>query len=99
MRTIRRVVVLVLLALARLQGQPSTSSVFPGETWERVARAELGTYGWSADLLQKATTFIRDDSNTTGSVVVDRGRIVYQHGDIQELSYVASVRKSILSML
>jgi CubicO group peptidase (beta-lactamase class C family) len=30
---------------------------------------------------------------------VDRGRVVYQYGDIRELSYVASVRKSILAML
>jgi CubicO group peptidase (beta-lactamase class C family) len=99
MRTSRHFVILVLLALASLQAQPSTRSVFPGKQWDYVSRAELGTYGWSADVLQKATTFIRDDSNTTGLVVVDRGRVVYQYGDIEELSYVASVRKSILSML
>jgi CubicO group peptidase (beta-lactamase class C family) len=43
--------------------------------------------------------FIRDESKTTGLVVVDRGRIVFRYGDIEELSYVASVRKSILAML
>jgi CubicO group peptidase (beta-lactamase class C family) len=64
-----------------------------------VPRGELAGYGWSPELLQKTSAYIRDDSNTTGLVVVDRGRVAYQYGDIEELSYVASVRKSILAML
>lgn len=32
-------------------------------------------------------------------MVVDRGRVVFTYGDIEELSYLASVRKSILAML
>jgi len=35
----------------------------------------------------------------TGVVVVDRGRIVGTFGDVEELSYLASARKSVLSML
>ena len=35
----------------------------------------------------------------TGLVVVDRGRIVFQFGDVQELSYIASCRKSVLAIL
>ncbi len=97
-RLIRLLTVAVTLCLAPVAAQNSTS-VFPGTSWEYVPRAELATYGWSPEILQKATAYIRDDSHTTGLVVVDRGRVVYQYGDIQELSYVASVRKSILSML
>ncbi len=82
-----------------VRGQISTDPVFPGKTWEYVARGDLQGYGWTPDVLRQTSTFIRDDSNTTGLVVVDRGRVVYQYGDVQELSYVASVRKSILSML
>jgi len=74
-------------------------SVFPAETWEYVEKDALQAYGWSPELLEKTTDFIRDESNTTGLVVVDRGRVVYEFGDIEELSYVASVRKSILAML
>ena len=79
--------------------QVSTESVFPGQSWEYVARENLQSYGWSPEALREATTFIRDHSNTTGLVVVDRGRVVFRYGDIEELSYIASVRKSILSML
>jgi CubicO group peptidase (beta-lactamase class C family) len=88
-----------LVFLAPVRAQESTESVFPGETWEYVGKDELKAYGWSPEVLDETTSFIRDESNTTGLVVVDRGRIVYRFGDIEELSYVASVRKSILAML
>lgn len=79
--------------------QVATAPVFPGESWEYVEDENLAAYGWSEDVLDETTRFIRDESNTTGLVVVDRGRVVYRFGDIEELSYVASVRKSILAML
>ncbi len=79
--------------------QVATESVFPGATWEYVEENDLKAFGWFPEVLEKTTRFIRDESNTTGLVVVDRGRVVYQFGDIEELSYVASVRKSILAML
>jgi CubicO group peptidase (beta-lactamase class C family) len=96
---VRSLAVLVLIGLAPISAQISTDLVFPGKTWQYVERGDLPAFGWSPELLQKTTTFIRDSSHTTGLVVVDRGRVVYQYGDVQELSYVASVRKSILSML
>ena len=79
--------------------QPSTASVFPGEEWEVVSRNQLADFGWSREGLQAATDFVRDSANSTGIVVVDRGRVVYSFGDIQELSYIASCRKSVLAML
>lgn len=99
MTSIRLLVVLLLFGLTTVTAQIAAAPTFPGKTWEYVNRGDLAAYGWSADALSKATTYIRDDSNTTGLVVVDRGRVVFQYGDIEELSYVASVRKSILSML
>ena len=99
LRLLRLVVVLALALLAPLSAQISTQAVFPAKTWETVARDGVQAYGWSPQALQKTSAYIRDDSNTTGLAVVDRGRIVYQYGDIEELSYVASVRKSILAML
>jgi CubicO group peptidase (beta-lactamase class C family) len=98
-RLVRLLIFAVALCLTPVAAQNSAPSIFPGKSWEYVPRAELAAYGWSPEVLQKTTAVIRDDSNTTGLVVVDRGRVVYQYGDIQELSYVASVRKSILSML
>ena len=79
--------------------QTPSGAVFPGEEWEFVARGQLESYGWSVDGLRGASDFVRDSANSTGIVVVDRGRVVFTYGDIEELSYLASCRKSILSML
>ncbi len=88
-----------LLAAGAVQAQSATEAVYPGTTWERVDRDGLRDYGWSPEDLRRTFEFIRDSANTTGLVVVDRGRVVFTYGDIEELSYLASVRKSILSML
>jgi CubicO group peptidase (beta-lactamase class C family) len=88
----------LLLALPA-SGQPRTDPTFPGATWETVGREGLAAYGWNADELRAASGFLADSSYATGVVVVDRGRIVFTFGDIEELSYLASARKSILSIL
>ena len=88
-----------LLLTPPASAQLRTDPVFPGETWEVVGRGDLGAYGWDAAKLRSALDFVRDSSWATGVVVVDRGRIVGTFGDIEELSYLASARKSVLSML
>ena len=89
---------LLLLALPAAC-QVATESTFPGEEWEYVGRNQLAAYGWSSEILRQASDFVRDSANSTGIVVVDRGRVVWTYGDIEELSYLASCRKSVLSML
>ena len=90
---------LLLLPSRPVSGQAPTAPVFPGERWEEVTGRDLEAYGWSRDGLQEAFAFLRDSSNVTGVVVVDRGRVVFDFGDVADLSYVASVRKSVLSIL
>jgi CubicO group peptidase (beta-lactamase class C family) len=92
-------VAVVISAVLALHAQAPPAAVFPDDAWEYVPSQELGAHGWSSAALRKTMEFIRDESNTTGLVVVDRGRVVFRYGDIEELSYVASVRKSILAML
>ena len=72
---------------------------FPGATWESVHRSELAEYGWDPGVLARTADFLRDSANSTGVVVAHKGRVVLAFGDIEELSYLASVRKSILAML
>lgn len=73
--------------------------VWPGAGWEEIGGAALDDFGWSEEGLDRTFDFIRDSANTTGLVVIDRGRTVFDYGDIEELSYLASVRKSVLAML
>lgn len=90
---------LLTLLVAPAAAQVGSAPVYPGEEWEYVPRDELAAHGWSQDGLQRAFSFIRDSANTTGLVVVDGGRVVFRYGDVEELSYIASVRKSVLAML
>ncbi len=94
------------LTLVALAGASAASAeaqcagcVFPGEEWEVLRGPELTDRGWNVETLRDAATFLRDSANSTGVVVVDRGRVVFTFGDVQELSYLASVRKSVLAML
>ena len=90
---------LALVLLPEAGCQSSQEAVFPGEEWEFVRGSGLEAYGWSRQVLSQASNFVRDSANSTGIVVVDRGRVVFTFGDIEELSYIASCRKSILAML
>lgn len=93
------IILLSLVCVAPAGCQVDTEAVFPGEEWEYVPRFDLDDYGWDEEKLGELFEFIRDSANTTGLVVVDRGRVVFTFGDIEELSYLASCRKSILAML
>lgn len=92
------IVIIISLSPTQLPAQ-CTDCVFPGEEWDQVRRDSLDEYGWSGTGLRNTFNFVRDSSNYTGAVVADRGRMVFRFGDIEELSYLASVRKSVLSML
>jgi CubicO group peptidase (beta-lactamase class C family) len=75
----------------------NTNPVYPDSTWERMN--DQNEYKWDLVKLKQLRTFIIDSSNTTGMLVVQGGKVVFEYGDIQEISYLASCRKSVLSML
>ena len=58
----------------------------------------LEELGWDAEKLDQVREFVSTQANTTGLMVVDRGRIVFESGNVEELSYLASVRKSITTV-
>lgn len=74
----------------------SARAEFPGDTWQRVADPTRA--GWSKPGLDSVQAMI-SRMNSSAMVVVEHGRIVYSYGDLTAQSYLASVRKSILSML
>ncbi|MEM6804770.1 MAG: serine hydrolase [Bacteroidota bacterium] len=49
--------------------------------------------------LAELSNYIDTAAKTTGLVVLHKGKMVYQYGDIKKVSYLASCRKSILAML
>ncbi|MCF7921573.1 MAG: beta-lactamase family protein [Bacteroidales bacterium] len=66
--------------------------VFPDKEWE------YDTSKLPPRTVNEAEAFLRT-LETTGLMVVQGGKVIYEYGDVAEVSYVASVRKSILSML
>lgn len=71
-------------------------NVYPGESW-RVVNPEK--YGYKSILSQDINNYIASKMTTTGLMVVVGGEVIHTYGDVTELSYLASCRKSILSMM
>ena len=67
-------------------------TVFPGADWERA------TNGLRSETVAGVDAYVRT-LDTTALMIVRHGRLVYEYGDIKRLSYLASARKSVLSML
>jgi CubicO group peptidase (beta-lactamase class C family) len=70
--------------------------VYPGAEWERVASPESA--GWSGAGLDGVQARLAQ-LPTTAMLAVVGGRVLLEHGDPAAVSYLASVRKSVLSML
>ena len=77
---------------APLAGAP----VYPRATWDSIANPEAA--GWSREGLERVRAKLAT-MPSTGFMAVVGGRVLASYGDLQTLSYLASVRKSVLSML
>ncbi|MCE7994148.1 MAG: serine hydrolase [Roseivirga sp.] len=67
-----------------------------GNDWTKASPATQGFIDKNFDELDD---FIRNNASTTGLVVIVNGKMIYDYGNITQLSYLASCRKSVLSML
>jgi CubicO group peptidase (beta-lactamase class C family) len=72
------------------------SSVFPPAAWEEYS--SIDESGFTPDGVTSVMMMLRD-LPTTSFMVVAGGKIAFKYGDVTEVSYLASARKSILSML
>lgn len=73
------------------------SQTYPMENWEFVSLKE--NPNWDEQGLRQFQKYIIDSTKITGMVIVHKGKIVFDYGDIEENSYIASCRKSVLAML
>lgn len=94
MKRLARQVMLPLLLLSCFLGQAQTN---PGAEWTYQDNPEAE--GWNREKRRALRDYIIDSTFITGLVVVHKGQIVFDYGDIQENSYIASCRKSVLAML
>jgi CubicO group peptidase (beta-lactamase class C family) len=70
--------------------------VYPGATWDSIANPESA--GWSRAGLEQVRVELAK-TPTTATVVVVGGRVLMTYGDVTAISYLASVRKSLLAAL
>jgi CubicO group peptidase (beta-lactamase class C family) len=75
---------------------PTDAALIPGLEWDRYDRPEEA--GFDAGALA-ALDGTLDSLPTTALMLCKGGRVVHSYGDVAEPSYLASTRKSILSML
>ena len=74
----------------------SRSFVYPDTAWQRISAPE--SVGWTSPGLEQVRAKLAT-MPTTGMMAIVGGRVLFEYGDLQRISYLASVRKSILSML
>ncbi|MGE0931459.1 FISUMP domain-containing protein [Peijinzhouia sedimentorum] len=70
---------------------------YPDGEWEMME--DVSDFGWSQEKINQLYRYAIDSTNATGIIVIQSGKMIYDYGDTHELSYIASVRKSLLSML
>jgi CubicO group peptidase (beta-lactamase class C family) len=76
--------------------QPPAAGHVPGEHWETVDPIAAG---WRAAELDRARELWEGNSGTSSVVVVHRGVVVAEWGDVAERRTVRSIRKSLMSSL
>ena len=69
--------------------------IYPGANWTRTSAADAG---YSQAGLDSVRALLAQGAST-GFMAVADGRVLMEYGDLDTLSYLASVRKSILAML
>lgn len=92
MKQTRALTVLFFLLSTQIFAQ-----VFPIPDWSYNEEPE--STGWDTDKMQQFYKYIVDSSHITGFLIIHKGQIVFDYGDVEENSYIASCRKSVLAML
>ena len=87
----------LILLLVAFQACKTYEASLTGTQWEKYNEPEVA--GYDRAELAKLSNYIDDNARTTGMVVIHDGKLLYQYGDMEKISYIASCRKSVLSML
>jgi len=88
---------ILILLLVFLMSFTVGAQTFPLKNWERNLSPTFS--GWNIDKLDELRSNIVDSSAITGFMIINDGKVVFEYGNLSENSYIASCRKSILSIL
>ena len=92
-----RALFLITLTILFVGCSKDEAAVFPEKEWSYAENPDA--MGWLADDRVKLNRFLQNNTQITGLVLVHKGQIVFEYGNTEENSYIASCRKSILALL
>lgn len=87
----------IFLCISLLFSCTNEAQIYPDQIWSRSEDPSI--HGWDDIERSIFTRYIIDSTKITGLVIVHKGQIVLEYGDLEENSYIASCRKSILTIL
>jgi len=94
MKCVLRILVLAALIFS---GPKLKAQEFPDYSWTFINNpAEAG---WDTARLSALKKYIIDSTAITGMMLIRKNKVIFSFGDLQENSYIASCRKSLLSIL
>jgi len=96
MKNILRLIASVFLTISAMN-MSSAQTLYPSKEGWRTARPE--EMGYSSAKLEEVRKAIIENTHATGFCIVVGGKMIFEYGNLNELSYIASCRKSILSMM
>ena len=91
------IITVIIITINQNQVFSQSKITYPDNEWEMMEN--ISDYGWNQDKINELYRYAIDSTNATGIIVIQSGKMIYDYGDTHELSYIASVRKSLLSML
>ena len=89
--------IVVLFVLSFLISCWGEAQIYPDINW--ATHQSPDEAGWSNSNRSAFTRFIIDSTHITGLMIVHKGQVVLEYGDLAENSYIASCRKSVLAIL
>ncbi len=92
-----RIILFAISSVILFVGCVTHKPQFEGVPFEKHLTLE-GT-GFKEERLDSLTSYLINDIETTGMLILKDGKILYEYGDIKEVSYIASCRKSVVSIL
>jgi CubicO group peptidase (beta-lactamase class C family) len=90
-------IIFVLLVSSLLSICSGEAQIYPDKNW--TTNQDPSKAGWGDTERSTFTRFLIDSTNITGLVIIHKGEIVLDYGDVEENSYIASCRKSVLAIL
>ncbi len=92
----KRFILTLAFALWAMASQAQTIYPKAGEDWQQ---AKPSKYGFNDQKVKELRRYVIDSMQTTGLMIIVGGECIFKYGDIEKVSYIASCRKSILSIL